>query len=40
MKCQYCNTDLIWQSDTDNEDGGITSFYICPECNAEYIIIK
>jgi DNA-directed RNA polymerase subunit M/transcription elongation factor TFIIS len=40
MKCFYCDTELVWQSDTDNEDGGITSFYVCPNCNAEYEINK
>ena len=40
MKCFYCDAELIWQSDTDNEEGGITSLYVCPECNAEYIINK
>ena len=39
MKCFYCDKELIWQSDYDNEEGdGITSFYICPECGAEYEI--
>lgn len=37
MKCFYCNAELIWQSDWDNE-GGITGFYICPDCDAEYEI--
>ena len=38
MKCFYCDKELIWQSDWDNEEGGITSFYICSECGAEYEI--
>lgn len=39
MKCYYCDADLVWQSDWDNEEGGgITGFYICPDCGAEYEI--
>lgn len=38
MKCFYCDAELIWQSDYDSEEGTITSFYICPHCNADYEI--
>lgn len=36
MKCLYCNTETIRQNDIVNEDGSITKYYICPECNAEF----
>ena len=35
MKCFYCNAELVWQSDWDNEEGGVTGFYICPNCRNE-----
>ena len=38
MKCFYCNAELVWQSGWDNEEGGVTGFYICPDCGAEYEI--
>lgn len=40
MKCFYCDAELIWDSDTENEDGTTTSFYHCPECGAEYEFTK
>lgn len=42
MKCFYCDADVIWQNDVDDEEveGGIISFYVCPKCGAEYEIHK
>lgn len=40
MICPYCKTELIWGSDSDNEDGTISSYYTCPGCESEIIIIK
>ena len=42
MKCFYCNAEVLWQSDYDNNDINpdsvydIVSMYDCKECNAWY----
>lgn len=41
LKCIYCNADLIWQNDFDNDDcERITHYYSCPHCGAEYAITE
>jgi len=41
LKCIYCNADLIWQNDFDNDDcERITHYYSCLHCGAEYAITE
>ena len=41
FKCFYCDSDLIWQNDFDNDDcERITHYYSCLHCGAEYAITE
>jgi DNA-directed RNA polymerase subunit RPC12/RpoP len=46
MKCFYCKSNVVWQSDFSTEDygieqrDGIVSNYVCFECDSEYQTIR
>lgn len=43
MNCWHCNTELIWESDTDAENSEMYSmitFLNCPSCKSSVEIYK
>ena len=40
MKCEKCNTEMVFVAEVDYGDGDIRTIYVCPKCREKITIYK